>query len=239
MSVYTKNAVPAQSSGSDSFDHVIVVDRFSLSGTALCSLARTVFPQAECRHVTTLSQLLSFITGACVEKHFLVIMEMATDSDRFSSCLSILSDILLSTEKRERWKIMVCTDLKEPHLLQAISTLKPASLAYRGESLSALVTCMLKAGDNNNYLSPWMQKKLEQSGRKGLSPCELQWLITQLDGMTLAESAKTMKVEYQTVTTIKQSTIVRLGLNSHTGFVRWLKKTEMVTGPHHSTSVTA
>ncbi|MFX2612015.1 hypothetical protein [Enterobacter mori] len=212
------------------FEHILVVDRFSLTGTALTSLAKRLFPRAECEHVSSFSQLL-FAAARCRDKRLLVVMEVVTDIDVLSRGLFVPS-ALRRAKGEPVCRIMICTDLTDPLLLRMVSGTNPAVLSLRTETLAVLASCMLRAdmGGDVTYESPGVRKILAQSQPVKLTKRERQWLITRIDGIPQEDAARAMGVGYKTASSFSHSVAVRMGFRHRIGFIRWLAGIIQITG---------
>lgn len=204
------------------FDHVLVVDRLALTGMALSGLAGQVFRHARCEHVTTYADMDRYLvryTG----KRMLIIMELFTEVDSMSSGLARLNRLGMLAPLRH-CQVMVCTDLISPQLLRLVTEHRPAALALRTDPLAALQVCMLKANARSHapVLSPRVQAAMQPFRTTKFTARELQWLISQIEGMGLEKSARMMGIKYSTSVGYGMRVAEHLGLSGRRAFIQWI-----------------
>ena len=185
--------------GDFSFDRVLVMDRSALSGLGLCSLADSVAGRVCSEHVTTLTALYQ----ACLcygGERLLIITELISNTEPLRAGLALLRE-LAPRVRSGQCCIMVCTDLADPLLLKAIVHEMPSVVVLRCEPLSVLRDGIRLAGKPwpETLMSPAVTDGLALVRRYRLTPRELEWLVTQADGLDLRASAKVMGVSYKTV----------------------------------------
>lgn len=182
-----------------SFNRVLVMDRSPLSGLGLCALADEVAGRVCSEHVSTLRALYQ----ACQRyegERLLLITELISNAEPLRAGLALLRE-LAPRVRSGQCSILVCTDLADPLLLTAIVNELPSGVMLRCETLSVLRDAIRLAG---NYwpemlLSPAVMSGLKLAQNYKVTPRELEWLVTQADGMSLKASAKVMRVSYKTV----------------------------------------
>lgn len=192
------------------FDRAFIMDSLSLSGRALCELTDRVAGRPCSQHVTTLDQLMKAVLRHTGERLF-IITELMSERERLADCLKLLA-ALRPRQAADRCRVMVCTDLSDPLVLRAVSNLQPAAIALRRESLEILTQSMRMAWISwpNTVLSPAVTDGFMLARDIHLTPRELEWLVTQADGMDLRGSAKAMRVSYKTVSTWRRNISRRL-----------------------------
>lgn len=175
------------------------MDRSALSGLGLCALADGVAGRVCSEHVTTLVALYQ----ACLRyagERLLIITELISNTEPFRAGLTLLRE-LAPRVRSGQYRIMVCTDLSDPLLLSAIANEIPSVVVLRCEPLSVLRDAISLAGNicAEMLLSPAVTEALALARSYKLTPRELEWLVTQADGMSLKASAEVMRVSYKTV----------------------------------------
>ncbi|EBW2650667.1 DNA-binding response regulator [Salmonella enterica subsp. enterica serovar Newport] len=197
--------------GHFSFDRVLVMDRFPLTGLGLCALVDEVADRACSEHLSTLTALRQ----ACRRyegERLLLITELISDTEPLSEGIALLKEMAPRVLSGQ-CGVMVFTDLHDPLLLKVIVSEMPSVVVLRSESLSVLREAIGHAGNAGPeiLLSPAVSEGLALAQNHKLTPRELEWLVTQADGMGLKASAKAMKVSYKTVSAW------RYNISRHTG----------------------
>lgn len=194
-----------------SFDRVLVMDRYPLTGMGLCALADEVADRACSEHISTLTALRQ----SCQRyegKRLLLITELISNTEPLSEGIALLREmapLVLSGQ----CCVVVCTDLHDPLLLKVIVSEMLSAVVLRSESLSVLRNAISRAGNAGPeiLLSPAVRDSLALVQNHKLTPREQEWLVTQADGMGLKASAKAMNVSYKTVSAW------RYNISRHTG----------------------
>lgn len=182
------------------FDRVLVMDRYPLTGLGLCALADGVAGRACSEHVSTLRALHQACRRYAGER-LLLVTELVSNTESLRMGLTLLK----SLEPRVRsgqYRVVVCTDLADPLLLKVIVNAMPSVVVLRSEALSVLRDAIRLT------VSPWPEMQLSPAvtaalagvQRYKLTQREMEWLVTQADGLDLKESAKAMNVSYKTAT---------------------------------------
>ncbi|MEJ3966555.1 hypothetical protein [Citrobacter braakii] len=181
-----------------SFDRVLVMDRFPLTGLGLCALVDEVADRACSEHISTLTALRQ----SCQRyegKRLLLITELISNTEPLSDGIALLREMAPRVLSGQCC-VIVCTDLHDPLLLKVIVSEMPSAVVLRSESLSVLRNAISKAVNAGPeiLLSPAVSDGLALVQNQKLAPRELEWLVTQADGMDLKASAKAMNVSYKT-----------------------------------------
>lgn len=213
------------------FDHVLVMDRFPLSGLGLCALADGVAGRVCSEHVTTLRALHHACRRHAGER-LLLITELISDTESLSRGLDLLRE-LAPQVRSGQYRVVVCTDLADPLLLKVTVNMMPSVVVLRREALSVLrdalrQVCMPGAGI---LLSPAVTDGLALAGSFTLTPREMGWLVTQADGLNLKESARAMNVSYKTVSAWRRNIARKTGSYGKGAFnqrLAWVRRS--VTG---------
>ncbi|APG19795.1 hypothetical protein A3780_20340 [Kosakonia radicincitans] len=202
------------------FDRVVVMDRCFLSGQALCELAGEACGCGPGQYVNTL-QALHGVLEAGAGHRMLIITELLSDREPLSAGLALL-DALQTPLGRGHCRVMVCTDLTDPLLLKVMLNRRPSVITLRRESLSVLRQAVRMTGESwpGTVLSPAVTEGLALVRDLKLAPRELEWLVTQMDGMGLKASARAMNVSYKTVATWRRNISLQVGY-PETGAFTW------------------
>ncbi|EDK5264489.1 hypothetical protein CI424_25525 [Salmonella enterica subsp. enterica serovar Enteritidis] len=185
--------------GNFSFDRILVMDRYPLSCLGLCALADEVAGRVCSEHISTLRALRQ----ACQHyegERLLLITELISNTESLREGLAFLRELAPHIHSGQ-YRVMVCTGLSDPLLLKAIANEDLSALVLRRESLSVLRNAINWALNSRPevMLSPAVTEGLLLARGHKLTPRELEWLVTQADGMGLKASANVMKVSYKTV----------------------------------------
>lgn len=212
------------------FDRVLVMDRSPLIGLALCDLANGVACRQCSEYVADLATLHTAMSGAGRER-LLLITELMTDREPLSTGLAML-DELQARLGSGHCRVMVCTDLTDPLLLKVMLNRRPSLITLRRESLSVLRQAMRMAGESwpGTVLSPAVTEGLALVRDLKLAPRELEWLVTQMDGMGLKASARAMNVSYKTVATWRRNISLQVGYQETRAFTWRLAQMQNTTG---------
>lgn len=183
------------------FDRVVVVDPVALSGLAFCALIdsmRIATPAVEwAPDHRSVYQKLARNDGGMT----LLITGLTSPRDSLADGLAML-DGLQPLQDAGRLRVMVCTGLDDPLMLEVIAGHRPASICLRRESLDMLCRTLWMTGRAPDvrqvYCSPGVSLQLTQALRLRVPPRVLAWLVTQVDGLSLAESAQVMAVQAKT-----------------------------------------
>lgn len=203
------------------FDRVIVMDPVALTGHALCLMADragiATHPGVYVRDGETLRGALALHGG----EQLLVITELMSQQDTLAGGLNRLS-LLGRMQSAGRLRVMVCTGLDDPLLLKMVTDRRPATVCLRRESLAVLRRSMRDAQciRKTVSLSPAVHRHMQSEPFMCAAPRELEWLVTQVDGMSLHESAMAMFVCDKTAYTWRYRFIRRYG-GKH-AFIRYL-----------------
>ncbi|ENW8698164.1 TPA: response regulator transcription factor [Escherichia coli] len=214
-----------------SFDRVLVMDRYPLTGLGLCALADGVVGRACSEHVTTLRALYH----ACQRyegERLLLITELISNTESLREGLELLRE-LGPQIRAGLYRVVVCTDLADPLLLKVIANEMPTVVVLRSEALSVLQDAIRLAGTlwPEMLLSPAVAQGLALARGHKLTPRELEWLVTQADGLDLKASAKAMKVSYKTVSVWRRNIALTIGSAGKGAFNQRLAKVRRsVTG---------
>lgn len=181
------------------------MDRYPLTGLGLCALADGVAGRVCSEHITTLSALYQ----ACLNyegERLLLITELISDMEPLRTGIALLRE-LGPRIRSGRYRVVVCTDLADPLLLKVIANEMPSVVVLRRESLSVLQDAIRLAGTPwpEMLLSPAVTEGLALARSHKLTPRELEWLVTQADGLDLKASAKLMNVNYKTVSSWRRN----------------------------------
>ncbi|WP_236874201.1 hypothetical protein [Citrobacter portucalensis] len=191
------------------FDRVVVMDPVALTGEAFCALADgagiAATPGEYVRDRGALQDALVRYDGQRV----LVITELTSHRDSLVSGLAMLSGLRTGGYLR----VMVCTGLDDPLMLKMVIDREPAVICLRREPLEELCRLMWKAGEDSRRVrcSPGVRGLMQEWHTIRATPRELEWLVTQVDGMNLNESARAMAVCDKTAYTWRYRLIRRMG----------------------------
>lgn len=213
------------------FDRVLVMDRSALSGLGLCALADGVAGRTCSEHLTTLTAL--YHASLCYGgERLLIITELISNTEPLREGLALLRE-LAPRVRSGQCCIMVCTDLADPLLLRIIANEMPSVVVLRCESLSVLRDAIRLAGGawSEMLLSPAVTDGLALVRRYRLTQRELEWLVTQADGLDLRASAKVMRVSYKTVSVWRRNIAQSIGSTGKVAInLRLAKIRRSVTG---------
>lgn len=176
------------------FNRVIVMDPCALSGPALCDLADSAgIADTPGVLVTCIPALQRALLCFCNER-VLVITGFKGLGDTMAEGLSMLKS--LRRMQSAGWlRVMLCTDLDDPVMLRIMAECCPAVLSLRRDSLAILSHAMrMAAGGAVIYFTPVVRRRLSDGRGVRLTPRQLEWLLTQLDGMNTQVSSEVMGV---------------------------------------------
>lgn len=202
------------------FDRVLVMDRFPLTGMALCGLTDDVAGRYCSQYVTTLSAVKEVLQARAGE-YLLLITELMSHHETMREGMALLNSLQPLLEDG-LCRVMVCTDLTDPLLLRAVVKARPSVLALRREPVAVLRQAirLASAAWPDMVLSPAATDGLALVRDVYLTPRELEWLVTQVDTPGLQASAQVMNVSYKTVASWRRSIALRLG-KSGAGSFTW------------------
>lgn len=193
------------------FDRVLVMDRNPLSGLGLCALADEVAGRHCSEYVSTLAELYQ----ACERYHgerLLLITELISDTEPLRRGLALLQ-MIAPRVRLGQCRVVVCTGLADPLLLKVIVNVIPSVVVLRSEALSVLCDAIRLADISWPEMrrSPAVTDGLELIRDYKLTPREMEWLVTQADGLDLKASARAMRVSYKTVSAWRRNIARRTG----------------------------
>lgn len=181
------------------FDRVIVMDPCALGGPALCDLADTAGIADNPGILVTSIPALHRALLCCRDERVLVITEFKGHGDTMAEGLMMLKS-LRRMQMSGRLRVMVCTDLDDPVMLRVIAGCCPSVLSLRRDALAMLTHAMRMAGGGAViYFTPGVRRRLNDGRGVCLTPRQLEWLLTQLDGMNTHASSQAMGVCNKTV----------------------------------------
>ena len=192
-------------------NRVLVMDRMPLTGAVLCELAGSLAAQDGPQHVPDMTALRAALSVR-PDVRTLVITELVSDRDTLTDGLVLLEWLAL-LRQAGRCRVMVCTDITDPLLLRAVTQKVPSVVALRHEPLSVLREA-IRLSDvawPGTMLSPAATLVVEKARDVRLTPRELDWLVTQADGMNLRASAAAMGVSYKTAAGYRRRVAARVG----------------------------
>lgn len=213
------------------FDRVLVMDRYPLSGLGLCALADGVAGRCCSEYVSTLTALYQAYQRY-PEERLLLITELISDTEPLRQGLALLQ-ALGPRIRSGQCRVVVCTDLHDPLLLKAIVNIMPSVVVLRSEPLSVLRDAIRLAASSwpGMRLSPVVTDGLALTRDYNLTPREMEWLVTQADGLDLRTSARVMNVSYKTVSAWRRNIARRTGSQGKGAFnlrLAWIRRS--VTG---------
>ena len=203
------------------FDRVVVMDPVALTGHALCILAdkcaMALYPCVYAPDCKALYRALDFYDG----EYLLVITELTGPMKRLIDGLVMLRH-LSAMQTAGRLRVMVFTVLDDPVLLKMVINCGPVSVCLRREPLDVLRRSMLEAQcfRQEVWLSPAVEIHMLSGRGVRATPREMEWLVTQVDGMNLHASAVKMSVSDKTAWTWRHRLTRQLG--GKRAFIRYL-----------------
>lgn len=212
------------------FDRVVVMDPVPLTGHALCALADMSGVAREPGVYLPDRQVLYEALDRYDGAHILVITELSGQQESLAGGLAMLTR-LKEWPTAGRVRVMVCTRTDDPLLLKLVADRGPSSLCLRRESLDVLCRSMAGAAQAQTgvRLSPAAEAHLQASRLLRASPRELEWLVTQVDGLSLQESARAMAVCDKTAYSWRSAFVRRMG--GKRAFIRYLAGLQRVRVP--------
>lgn len=210
---------------------VVIADPCALSGQAVCLLAAKYLPEADCRHLTRLAELISAVREFAFHRT-LVVTELFSATEGLSEGLAILAQLV--AYRQTGMRVVVFTAVTDPFLLRLVLSLRPTAMMLRTESLRQVRIVMTGPEPVYPYtqLSPGVQAQLGRSVHEDLTHRQTEWWLTQADGLGLQAAADRLQVAYKTAASLRISVIRRLGgsaplfarrmaaLRGQTGFCR-------------------
>lgn len=194
------------------FDRVIVMDPINLSASAFIDLAEETgiacYPGLRVLDINGLCRALLRHD----RERLLVITTVTGLHDSLTDGFAMLESL--------RWRqtsgtlgLMVCTDMDDPLMLKRIAQTGPAVITLKTDPIDVLCRHMWLAAEccPSPQCSPTVLKALEAWKKMRTSPRELEWLVTQVDGMNLMQSAEAMSVCDKTAWSWRYTLSKRLG----------------------------
>ena len=202
------------SEGARYFDRALVMDSLMLTGPVLCDLVDEVAGHSCSEHLTSLLALharLASRVQSDPDERLLIITELTDGQGRLQDGMALLAD-LQDLRLQGRCRVVVCTGQTDPLLLKAVVNRRPSVVVLRREPLDALRMSVQMAGVAwpDTVLSPAVTEGMMLTRDVTLSPRELEFLVTQADGLGLKASAKVMNISYKTVATYRHNLTRRL-----------------------------
>lgn len=194
------------------FDRVVVMDPLALTGEAFCLLAQEEgvarHPGIHVHDIQGLRQALL----TCGSERVLVITTLTGRQDKLSEGLAMLES-LRWRQLSGQLRVMLCTDLDDGVMLNMMAGYGPAVITLRSDPVAALRSGLWKAaiGRSATWFSPGASEALKGCHTRQPSPRQLEWLVTQVDGMNLPQSALTMRVCDKTAWAWRHTFTKRLG----------------------------
>lgn len=193
------------------FDRIIVMDPCTLSGPALCDLADSAsIADTPAILVASIPALHRVLLCSCNER-VLVITGFKGLGDTMAEGLTMLRS--LRRMQASGWlRVMVCTDLDDPLMLRVMAECCPAVLSLRRDALTILTHAMRMAGGGAAiYFTPGVHRRLSEGRGVRLTPRQLEWMLTQLDGMNTQASSEVMGVCLKTTYSWRGTLTRKLG----------------------------
>ncbi|WND09874.1 response regulator transcription factor [Klebsiella pasteurii] len=144
----------------------------------------------------------------------LIVMDICGEKELMLDGLRLLAHLY---ESHPAIKIIICTDFRDPRVLELLALSNARGILLKHEPVLALAQCVSEVmSGGRQWLSPKTKQLLSKTTRTNnpLTARELDVLVHLFSGQNVSRVAQTLHRNIRTVSTHKRNAMVKLGFHN-------------------------